>query len=84
MTNDRDRMTALDALIDWCATYLESDDYKIVPESRSYCATVYFTDCGIGYLCFDRSGQCCGMGALDEEEMYEHINEYERDHPSES
>lgn len=72
-------MTAFDELAEWCAKHLAPTDYKIVPESKSYCATIYFTDCGVGYVCFDRDGDACGMGALDDDDMFEHINEYERD-----
>lgn len=72
-------MTAFEELKVWCAKYLGADDYKVVPESRSYSATIYFTDCGVGFICFDRDGDPCGMGSLDEDDMFEHINEVERE-----
>lgn len=70
--------TAFEELKEWYEKYLSADDYKVVPESRSYSATFYFTDCGVGFICFDRDGDVCGMGALDEDDMFEHINELER------
>jgi hypothetical protein len=72
-------MSAFEELKVWCAKHLGADGYKVVPESRSYSATIYFTDCGVGFICFDRDGDACGMGALDEDDMYEHINEAERE-----
>ena len=77
-------MNAFEELKVWCAKHLGADDYKVVPESRSYSATIYFTDCGIGFICFDRDGDVCGMGALDEDDMLEHINEVEREEKSAS
>lgn len=72
-------MTAFEELKAWCEKHLWADDYKVVPESRSYSATIYFTDCGVGFICFDRDGDACGMGALDDDDMFEHINEVERE-----
>ena len=77
-------MTAFEELKAWCAKHLGADDYKVVPESRSYSATIYFTDCGVGFICFDRDGDACGMGALDDDDMFEHINEVEREEESAS
>lgn len=75
-------MTAFEELKAWCEKHLGTDGYKVVPESRSYSATIYFTDCGVGFICFDRDGDACGMGALDEDDMFEHINELEREEES--
>ena len=72
-------MTAYEELKVWCAKHLVADDYKVVPESHSYFATIYFTDNGICYLSFDRDGRFCGMGSVDVDDMCEHINEYERE-----
>lgn len=72
-------MTAFEELKTWCEKHLTPDDYKIVPESRSYATTIYFTDTGVGFICFDRDGDRCGLGALDESDMFEHIEEYERE-----
>jgi hypothetical protein len=77
-------MTAYEELKTWCEKHLSPIDYKVVPESRSYSTTIYFIDCGIGFICFDRDGDACGMGALDEDNMYEHINEVEREEESAS
>ena len=74
--------TAYEELKAWCEKYLEPDDYKIVPESRSYCATIYFTefDCTdtIGMICFAPDGSVVNAGAMSEDEMIEHIEDYER------
>lgn len=70
-------LTAFEELKAWCAKHLGADDYKVVPESRCYSATIYFTNCGVGYICFDRDGDVCDMGALDEDDMFEHIRELE-------
>ena len=70
--------TAYEELKIWCAKHLGADDYKVVPESRTYATTIYFTDCGVGFISFDRDGDVCGIGALDEDDMFEHINEIER------
>lgn len=71
-------MNAFEELKAWCEKYLKADEYKVVPESKSYSATIYFTDCGVGFVCFDRDGDACGMGSMDEDDMFEHIEDYER------
>ena len=76
--------TAFEELKVWCEKHLGADDYKAIPESRSYSATIYFTDCGIGFICFDRDGDACRMGSIDEDDMFEHINEVEREEESAS
>ena len=68
-------MTAYEELKAWCEKHLSPDDYAVVPESRSYDATIYFTNCGVGFVCFDRDGDATNMGALDDDDMFEHINE---------
>lgn len=74
-------MTAFEELKAWCEKHLSPDLYKVVPESPSFCATIYFaeyTDTGVGMVCFAPSGSVAGLGALDEEDMIEHIQDYER------
>lgn len=74
-------MTAFEELKAWCEKHLAPDLYKVVPESPSFCATIYFaeyTDTGVGMVCFSPSGSVAGLGALDEEDMIEHIQDYER------
>lgn len=71
-------MTAFEELKVWCEKHMTPDDYKVVPESVSYNATIYFTDCGVGYIGFDRDGEVCGMGAAEEDDMFWHIEEYEQ------
>lgn len=70
-------MNAYEALKAWCEKYLMPDEYNVVPESHSYPTTIYFTDSGVGFVCFDRDGDARGMGALDSDDMFEHINEVE-------
>ena len=74
-------MTAFEALAEWCEKYLEPELYRIVPESPCFCATIYFAedaDTGLGMICFSPSGSVAGLGALDEDDMIEHIEDYER------
>lgn len=74
-------MTAFEELKAWCEKHLAPDLYKVVPESPSFCATIYFaeyTDTGVGMVCFSPSGSVAGLGALNEEDMIEHIEDYER------
>lgn len=74
-------MTAYEELKAWCEKHLTPDRYKIVPESPCFCATIYFTeytDTGVGMVCFSPSGVVVGLGALDEDVMMEHIEDYER------
>ena len=68
-------MTAYEELKAWCEKHLTSDNYTIVPESTSYNTTIYFIDCGTGFIGFDRDGDVCEMGMVDDEDMVEHINE---------
>ena len=70
-------MNALDELAEWCAKHLGTDSYKVVPESPSYCATAYFTDNDIFYICFDSDGAVRGTGTVDEDDMLDHIRDYE-------
>ena len=74
--------TAYEELKAWCEKHLKTDEYKIVPESRSYCTTIYFgefdyTDT-IGMICFTPSGSVANAGAMSTDEMIEHIEDYER------
>lgn len=74
-------MSAYEELKAWCEKHLAPDLYKVVPESPSFCATIYFaeyTDTGVGMICFSPSGSVAGLGALDEDDMIEHIEDYER------
>ncbi len=74
-------MTAYEELKAWCEKHLDADDYKVVPESRSFCTTIYFaeySDTGLGMVCFAPDGSVAGLGAIDEDDMMEHIEDYER------
>lgn len=71
-------MSAFEELQNWCAKYLGALDYKVVPESPSYLATIYFIDNGVTYICFDSAGAVSGMGTLDDDEWVDHIEDYER------
>ena len=75
-------MTAYEELLIWCQRHLPENEYKVVPESRSFCATIYFAefDCtdSIGMICFAPDGSVVNAGAMSEDEMIEHIEDYER------
>ena len=75
-------LTAYEELKAWCAKHLDADDYKIVPESRSYSTTIYFgeLDCTdiVGMVCFSPKGSVVNAGAIGADEMIEHIEDYER------
>lgn len=73
--------TAYEELKEWCEKYLDTDYYKVVPESRSFCTTIYFaefSDTGLGMVYFTPDGSVAGLGAIDEDDMLEHIEDYER------
>ena len=75
-------MSAYEELKAWCEKYLAPEDYKIIPESRSYHTTIYFgefdyTDT-IGRICFAPDGSVANAGAMSTDEMIEHIEDYER------
>lgn len=73
-------MTAYEELKAWCEKHLPEDGYKVVPESRSFCTTIYFaefSDTGLGMVCFAPNGSVAGFGAIDEDDMMEHIEDYE-------
>ena len=70
-------LTAFEELKTWCEKHLEVMDYKVVPESPSYLATIYFMENGVTYICFDSTGAVSGMGTLDDDEWVEHIRDYE-------
>ena len=73
------KKTAFKTLKDYCKHNLEPDEYKIVPETSSYLATIYFiTDGVVTYHCFDSEGNFSGAGSLDfSEDMNEHIEQAE-------
>jgi hypothetical protein len=74
-------LTAYEELLIWCQRHLPEDGYKVVPESRSFCTTIYFAeyaDTGLGMVCFAPSGSVAGFGTLNEDDMIEHIEDYER------
>ena len=79
--NKTPSLTAFEELKAWCEKHLNKEDYKIVPESRSFCATIYFAefpDTGLGMVCFAPDGSVAGLGAIDEDDMIEHIEDCER------
>lgn len=72
-------MTAFEELKAWCEKHLLPREYKVVPETESYCATIYFDTCGNqAYICF-RDGLYIGAGETDNASMHEHLDEYERE-----
>ena len=69
-------MTAYEELKAWCEKHLEPEEYKVVPETDSYCATIYFDNHGTqSYLCFFSSGGYSGAGEVYDDEMEEHLEE---------
>lgn len=76
------KLTAYEELKVWCEKHLAPEDYKIVPESRSYCATIYFAEFDytdeVGMICFAPNGSVVNAGAMSADEMIEHIEDYER------
>ena len=73
-------LTAYEELLIWCQRHLPEGEYKVVPESHSFCATIYFAeypDTGLGMVCFAPDGSVAGFGAIDEDDMMEHIEDYE-------
>lgn len=73
-------MTAYEELKAWCEKHLNTDCYKVVPESRSFCTTIYVKNCveGLCMVCFMPDGSVAGFDAIDEDDMMEHIEDYER------
>lgn len=75
-------LTAFEELKAWCEKHLAPEDYKIVPESRSYCATIYFAEFDytdeVGMICFAPNGSVANAGVMSADEMIEHIEDYER------
>lgn len=70
-------MTAFEELKAWCEKHLDTESYKVVPQSPSYLTTIYFVENDINYICFDEDGAVHGMGTLDDDDMLDHIRDYE-------
>jgi hypothetical protein len=73
-------MNAFEELKAWCEKHLKADEYKIVPESKSYRATIYFEpDMNDNLPCFifDDKGKYLVSDSCTNEEMCEHIQDYE-------
>ena len=75
-------MTAFEELKAWCEKHLAPEDYKIVPESRSYCTTIYFAEFDytdeVAMICFAPDGSVANAGAMGADDMIEHIEDYEQ------
>jgi hypothetical protein len=76
-------MSAYEELKAWCEKHLAPEDYKIVPESKSYFASIYFAEDIMnendgGVIVFNSNGEVIGLRAIDYYCMMEHIEEYER------
>jgi hypothetical protein len=72
-------MSAYEELKAWCEKHLTIDDYKIVPESPSYCETIYFisgSNEDVPFVTFENGKFCCA-DICTNEEMCEHIRDYE-------
>lgn len=74
-------MTAYEELKAWCEKYLAPDEYQAVPESESYYATIYLepiiNDNNIPCLVFDENGIFQHSDVCANDEMVEHIQDYE-------
>lgn len=73
-------MTAFEELKAWCEKHLGADDYKIVPESNLYHVTIYFEpdmNDNISCFIFGSTGKYITSGSCTNEEMCEHIEDYE-------
>ena len=72
--------TAFEELKEWCEKHLKADEYKVVPESISYHTTIYFEpDMNDNLPCFifDGDGKYIVSDSCTNEEMCEHIRDYE-------
>ena len=73
-------MTAYEELKAWCEKYLHVDEYKIIPESPSYYATIYIEpddNTSIPCFVFDEQGTFVHSDTCTNEEMCEHIRDLE-------
>lgn len=75
-------MTAFEELKAWCEKHLGADDYKAVPESENYYATIYLEPLTNGdntpCLVFDDDGAFQHSDTCTNDEMVEHIQDYEQ------
>lgn len=74
-------MSAYEELKAWCEKYLKADAYKAVPESERYFPAFYFEpDVNIDISCivFNEDGSFQHTETVTNEEMCEHILDYER------
>ena len=75
-------MTAYEELKAWCEKHLTANDYKAVPESENYYATIYFepliNDNNIPCFVFDADGAFQHSDVCTNDEIVEHIQDYER------
>ena len=75
-------MTAFEEVKVWCAKHLGADDYKVVPESENYYAAIYFepliNDNNIPCLVFDEDGAFQHSDICTNDEIVEHIEDYEQ------
>lgn len=76
-------MTAYEELKAWCEKHLEADNYKIIPNTNSFFTTIYFIDNQVseasGMIYFFNNGEVAGVCNYTEEDMLEHIFEYEKE-----
>ena len=75
-------MTAFEELKAWCEKHLGADDYKVIPESENYYATIYFepliNDNNIPCFVFDEDGAFQHSDICTNDEIVEHIEDYEQ------
>ena len=73
-------MNAYEELKAWCEKHLKPDEYRVVPESANYCASIYFDiwcNDNIACLIFNHIGKYDSACSVTNEEMCEHIRDYE-------
>lgn len=72
--------SALEELLNWCEKHLNSDEYQLVEESRSYSATIYFdmyNNEEHPFMCFNDKGTFISAVVLTDEDRVEHIRDLE-------
>lgn len=72
--------SAYEELKAWCEKHLDADSYKIIPESKSYCTTIYFNpdmNDNIPCFIFSAEGNYINSDSCTNEEMCEHIEDLE-------
>ena len=72
-------MTAYEELKAWCEKHLAPEDYRVIPESRSYYTTIYLDveNDDLKCIIFTTEGRYVNMSTCTNEDMCDHIEDYE-------